>query len=139
MKSESTLRRGMVLVLFAVLSGSLAAQQTPRRGTISGTLTADRGSVRGFRVNAHNLQYRIWYSVYTKAGRYQIPQALPGPYEISVWVDGYKSSIQKAELAGQTLTADLAVSKQLAPSDVTYLEFDQLYPPGPDRDLVEKN
>ena len=86
--------------------------------------------MRGFRVNAHNLQYRIWYSVYTKAGRYQIPQALPGPYEISVWVDGYKSSIQKAELAGQTLTADLAVLKKLASLDVTYLNLTSFIPRG---------
>ena len=68
------------LTLLSVCVSSFA--QAPQRGTITGTVTADQGEVRGFRVTAHNLQYKLWYTVFTSKGKYTIPQALPGLYDV---------------------------------------------------------
>jgi virginiamycin B lyase len=111
----------------------------PKRGTISGVVTADQGAVRGFRVTAHNLQYKLWYVVFSRDGRYAIPQALPGPYEVSVLQEGYESPTLKVNLATGTDTAiDIAVKKLPPDPAVTFVDYDELYPPGPARDLVEK-
>ncbi len=135
-------RAGVVFtVALAVLwfHATLRAQNAMERGTILGSVTADEGTVRGFRVTAHNLDYRVWYTVYTKDARYRIPQALPGSYEVSVVEEGYQSLVQKGILAPeQTLTADIAVTRQPPPPSVTYLDYDQLYPPAAGRDLLEK-
>src|SRR5579864_619276 len=85
----------LLISLSVLLIPSLASAQTPARGTIAGTVSADQGQVRGFRVTAHNLRAMIWYVVFTKDGKYIVPQALPGPYEISVLQDGYDSPVQK--------------------------------------------
>ncbi len=118
-------RYGSPAVLFAMcmvlllqshsLSGSQApaSQTPPKRGTISGTVKADQGEVRGFRVTAHNLRYRIWYTVYTNKGRYTIPQALPGLYEVSVVQEGYASPTLPLLLGpAETKTLDLAINRQ---------------------------
>ncbi len=115
------------------------AQVSANRGTISGTVTADQGQVRAFRVKAHNLQYRIWYTVYTNGGHYQIPQALAGPYEMTVVQEEYASQGKKLDLAsGQAATADLAVTRQGPPPGMVMADFDTIYPPGPGRELLSK-
>ncbi len=114
--------------------------QAPKRGTISGIVKADQGEVRGFRVTAHNLRYKVWYVVFTKDGFYKIPQALPGPYEISVLQEGYDSSTQTISLsADQNQAADFEVKRRAPDTSVTYVDYGELYPPGPGRDLLEKN
>jgi virginiamycin B lyase len=114
--------------------------QVANRGTITGVVKADQGEVRGFRVTSHNLRYKIWYVVFTKEGHYTIPQALPGPYEISVLQEGYDSPVHTINLsAGQGQTVDFEVKRRAPDTSITYLDYDELYPPGPGRDLLEKN
>jgi streptogramin lyase/cytochrome c5 len=114
--------------------------QAPARGTVSGAVKADQGDVRGFRVTSHNLRYQLWYVVFTKGGRYTIPQALPGPYELSVLQEGYDSPTQKITLApAQAQTVNFDVKKRAPDPNVAYADYDELYPPGPGRDLLEKN
>ena len=127
------------LVLLAFCWSSFA--QSPQRGTITGTVTADQGEVRGFRVTTHNLSQLIWYVVFTKDGTYTVPQALPGPYEISVLQDGYDSPTHKIDLAaGQVRRVDIAVKKQAEKqTNVVYKTFEEMYPPGPGLDLLKKN
>jgi len=122
-------------------SSGLAVAQSATRGTITGTVTVDQGQVRGFRVRARNTGSMIWYVVFTKDGKYTVPQALPGPYEISVLQDGYTSPIQKIALAGdQTRTVNLALTKQPEiPSNVVSKTFEEMYPPGPGLDLLQTN
>lgn len=118
-----------------------AHAQSEPRGTISGTVSADQGPVRGFRVKAHNLDRMVWYTVFTKGGHYTVPEALAGKYEMSVLQDGYASPKRSVDLAaGQTLTVDLTVKKDAdPPSGVVYKTFDKMYPPGPGLDLLKKN
>jgi len=145
MRRDQTLRGlsfcavAILLLLLAAL-GTPSYAQAPQRGTILGAVTANQGAVRGFRVTAHNLSVQIWYVVFTKDGHYTVPQALPGSYEVSVLQEGYDSPTQKISLGeGQTQTANLSVKRRVPDPDVTYLDYDQLYPPGAGRDLLEKN
>src|SRR6266849_10222379 len=96
MTGNATLRwfSGFVVLttLLILLSSSVSSlAQAPQRGTITGTVTADQGEVRGFRVTAHNLQYKLWYTVFTSKGKYTIPQALPGLYDVMVLQAWYNS------------------------------------------------
>ena len=149
--------RSAVFVLVCVSAFS----QEPQRGTITGTVTADQGEVRGFRVTAHSLQYKLWYTVFTDKGKYTIPQALPGLYDVTVLEHGYKSPTLPVRLApGQSQTLDFAITKQAdqsAPDNSRVLDsdsanfaatasktiwvnsMDELYPQGPGRDLLRAN
>ena len=140
-------------------SGLLAAQ-SPARGTISGTVTADQGQVRGFRVTAHNLQYKLWYTVFTVRGRYNIPQALPGLYDITVLEPGYASPTLPVQLGpGESKTLDFAVKQQagantgtggIGEGDPRYTQgsganvqwvdtVEEYFPAGQGRELIKEN
>src|SRR4029450_9750524 len=95
---------GVELVVFGQSSG---------RGTLSGRITADQGQVRAFRVAAHNLDRRIWYTVFTEKGEYTVPQALPGRYELTVIEPDYESPRLSVKLgAGESKKGDLAVKRR---------------------------
>jgi virginiamycin B lyase len=134
--------------------------QSSQRGTISGAVTADQGEVRGFRVTAHNIQERLWYTVFTNKGKYTIPQALPGSYDVTVLELGYKSSTLPVKLGpGGSEKLDFAITKQaeqptqrgrvqdadspqfaaMAAKTVWVNSMDELYPPAPGRDLLRAN
>lgn len=146
----------VTLFLFCVLSFA----QSPQRGTISGMVTADQGEVHGFRVTAHNFQYKLWYTVFTNKGKYTIPQALPGLYDVTVLELGYKSPTLPVRLGpGGNETLDFAITKQAEqPTQRNRLQdadspqfaataaktvwvdgMDDLYPPALGRDLLRAN
>jgi virginiamycin B lyase len=155
----------VLIAVAAILSFSVnSSAQAPQRGTITGTVTADQGEVRGFRVTAHNLEYKLWYTVFTDKGKYTIPQALPGLYDVTVLELGYRSPTLPVRLApGETKTADFAVKRHpqainaggfgfgsvvdadspqfaaTAAKTVWVNTMDELYPPGPGRDLLRAN
>jgi virginiamycin B lyase len=135
----------------------------PVRGSLSGAVTADQGSVVGFRVTVHNLTYKLWYTVFTVKGHYTVPQALPGSYDVMVLERGYTSPTLRIDLApGENKTADIAIKKigggpagaqgastegmmaaaggpGVAANTVWVNSMDELYPPGPGRDLLKAN
>jgi len=130
-------------VLLCYSLPALAQQNV--RGTIKGTVTADQGQVIGFRVAAHNLDRKIWYTVFTVKGQYNIPQALPGRYEVTVFepdFDAPKSPLQLGP--GESKTADLVLKKRM-PADtnapkIQYVDsLDEVFPPGPGLDLMKEN
>jgi streptogramin lyase len=155
------------IVLRTLVAGALLAAtafsprteaQAPVRGTITGTVTADKGKVIGVRVAAHNLDYRLWYTVFTKNGHYTVPQALPGKYEVMVKEPNFASPTVSIQLGpGDSKTADVAVTEQpdLTPRGITGTmgpqtdrggpkrnivfvnSFDEVYPPGPGREMVK--
>ena len=114
---EQTLRYGGLissLVVFLALSVcSQSFAQQPIRGSINGTITADQGEVRALRVAAHNLDYRIWYTVFTNKGKFTVPQALPGRYEIMVYEPAFDSPKLPVQLApGGTRTVDIGLKQR---------------------------
>src|ERR1035437_5960629 len=112
-RSRIRLNTALNAILFVVLSGAVCrAAGTVLRGSISGTVKADQGEVRGFRVTAHNLQYKLWYTVFTNKGRYTIPQALPGLYDVTVLELGYKSPTLPVQLGpGEIKTLNFAITR----------------------------
>jgi virginiamycin B lyase len=154
----------MLAILFAAVASPGQMQtSSPARGTLSGTVTADQGAVVGFRVTVHNLTYKLWYTVFTVKGHYTVPQALPGSYDVIVLERGYTSPTLRIDLApGETKTADIAtknISVRPATAQGASTEgmnaaaggpgagantvwvnsMDELYPPGPGRDLLKAN
>lgn len=154
-----------VLVLGVLwLATSIAtAQRAATTGTLAGTVSADRGEVRGLRVKAKDPVHRISYTVFTNQGRYQIFNLPPGPYEVQVVEEAFESPVQKVEVrAGQTQLANVALkAKEIGagagagsrgsiaqtsygrtPDDAQeaakaeLVDFDTLYPPSPARDLM---
>ncbi len=152
----------------AASSRGQAQNQTPTqapvtRGSLSGAVTADQGAVVGFRVTVHNLTYKLWYTVFTVKGHYTVPQALPGSYDVIVLEKGFSSPTLRVDLApGEDKTVDIAVKNLaartastqgasteginaaaggfgVAANTVWVNSMEELYPPGPGRDLLKAN
>ena len=128
------------LVVFMISLSSLGGTESlVRRGSITGTVTSDQGQVEAFRVTARNLKYRIAYSVYTRQGSFHVPEALPGPYEVFGADPNYTSSTVNLDLTStQNQVANLSVKKNLPYGSTTLMNYDEIYPPGPARDLLER-
>ena len=110
-------------------------------GVISGSVTADQGEVRAFRVKAKDTVHLITYVVFTNGGKYHIYKLPPSTYQIQVMEKGFDSPAQTVELkAADTKTVDLALKATAARErKVNLVEFDELYPPGKGRDLLQLN
>ena len=84
------LRIGVICFVLAGFAPTLAsAQPAAGTGVISGSVTADRGTVAAFRVKARHTEQRIAYTVYTVGGRYQIFNLPMGTYEVRVIEAGF--------------------------------------------------
>ena len=80
-------RTGRVAVAALLAAGLLAiptAVAAQSTGTLAGSVTADAGEVRAFRVKARDTVGRVAYTVYTVEGRYGIYNLPPGSYEVQV-------------------------------------------------------
>jgi len=140
-------RIGMTFVIGSMLlCCSLSSfGQKPVRGTIEGRVTADQGQVTGFRVAAHNLDRKLWYTVFTVKSHYTIPQALPGRYEVMVFEPEYDSPKSPVQLGpGESKTIDISIRKNAAikpnAAKIEYVStMDEVFPPGPGLDLMKEN
>ena len=121
----------------------VAAQTPESSGTIRGAVTANRGSVQAFRVRARDTINRITYTVFTVKGRYEIYNLPPSTYEVSVLEEAYDSPTQRGEVRnGEPTSVDLALTakpERTTAASPQLLDYDELYPPGPGRDLLEKH
>ena len=102
---RSFFRARRFLHLHAVLLGILAlifftgpAPLLAAGGRVIGTITADRGEVRGFRVKARDTVNRIMYTTFTKAGRYRFVDLPASDYEIWVLQQGYESPVEGTQI-----------------------------------------
>jgi len=143
----STVVWGLVVayIVFGV-SGWVAAtpatvQAAAPAGTasVSGTVTST-APFKAAQVSLRNVDKRILYMVYTNAGQFRALALFPGNYEVSVATKGLVSDTQKVVLkAGD----NPAVKLSLRPGgDVTggplEQSYDEIYPPGPGRDVAER-
>src|SRR5438105_1334953 len=67
-------------------------------GTLTGTVTADKGEVRGLRVKARDTVRGISYTVYTKNGQYHIYNLPSGSYEVQLVEESFTSPVQRVQL-----------------------------------------
>ena len=143
----STVVWGLVVtyIVFGV-SGWVAAtpatvQAAAPAGTasVSGTVTST-APFKAAQVSLRNVDKRILYMVYTNAGQFRALALFPGNYEVSVATKGLVSDTQKVVLkAGD----NPAVKLSLRPGgDATggplEQSYDEIYPPGPGRDVAER-
>ena len=122
-------------------------------GSLSGKVTADKGEVRALRVKVKDTKRGIAYVVFTKGGRYSAYNLAAGMYEVQILERNYKSEVSQVELMeGANKTVDLSIAavdvpvwgtganmigSQNPPSQ-QLVSYDELYPPGPTRDLLEQ-
>jgi streptogramin lyase len=151
----------IALVALGAWSAQPAAQG--QAGSIAGTVTADRGEVRALRVKATDTVHKISYTVFTNKGRYQIYNLPPSSYTVNIVEEEFTAPPQNVQVAaGQTQNVNLALTfrevivqgagaagasaqsnygaaRRAADGELTeLLEFDQLYPPSPARDVMVK-
>lgn len=124
-----------------IASPASRAQNPAKVANLSGQVTADQGAVRSFRVKARDTLHRISFTVYTVNGQYHVYNLPPSLYEVQVIEQGFQSPVQQLDLkAGGNAKADFALTaKPASPGDVEFVDYDEAYPPGPGRDLLQKN
>jgi virginiamycin B lyase len=131
------------------------AATLPGLASLSGTVESAK-PFKAAQVYIKNVDKRIMYMVYTNAGQFRAVQLFPGNYDISVTLKGFKSDVQKVAVkagdapkikltlqdeavAGTTVT-DVAQNLEGTASNrvsVSFDTYDNVYPAGPGRDVLE--
>ena len=135
------------LLLFGVVP-KVEADTIPGLGILSGTVEAPQPFVAA-QVYARHQDRNVLYMVYTAGGRYRAVNMLPGSYEVSVVKEGFAVDPKRVNIkADSSSTANFVMQESEA--EVTYVgsrtfeddiqlaAYDEIYPPSPSRDMVEK-
>jgi streptogramin lyase/mono/diheme cytochrome c family protein len=144
-------------------AGDMAAQQpAARAGTqagmarVSGTVDS-AAPFKAAQVYLRNTDKRLTYMVFTNAGQFRAVALFPGNYEVSVAAKGLRSPVQKVALKtgdnprlqlslsdtraqGNLAFADVSLAGESAgPGGAVSIEpYDQIYPPGPGKQVAEQ-
>ena len=114
-----------------------SASRVPGTAALSGTVTAAQPFTAA-QVLIRNVDKQVQYMVYTSGGRFRAVALFPGNYEISVRHNGVQSDVQKLALkAGDSPTIALTLQGTPAAAAAT-ASYDEIYPPGPGRDILER-
>lgn len=131
-----------------------AAASLPGTAGLSGTV-ASATPFTAAQVYVRNVDKRILHMVYTHAGRFRAVGLFPGTYEVRVTATGLESDVQHLVLdAGDTTSLDLSLREMdaatvpdaagggqempVSRAAAEYRSYDDLYPPGPGRDIAER-
>ena len=155
---------GSLAVGFAVVgvSGWLAgapkvaeAAALPGSGSLSGTV-ASTTPFKAAQVFIRNVDKHILYMVYTSAGQFRAVALFPGNYEVSASTKALQSDVQKLVVkAGDNAKLTLSLRDPGSSSQRTIVgalenensadssvreerSYDEVYPPGPGRDVAER-
>ena len=130
-----------------------AQDAAPIAGTaaVSGTVEAPR-PFKAAPVHLMNVDKNVLFMVYTSGGRYRAVNLFPGRYEVTVRKPGFAAETKSLALAvGAKETLNFSLREEAAQpvqqgafgfsariEGATLVSYDELYPAGPGRDLVEK-
>ena len=151
------LTRHIVAVICVSVLASLSLRaEVPGTGKLSGTVTASQAFTAA-QVYIRNVDLGIVYMVYTNQGRYRAVALFPGTYEVSVSTKHLESDAQTVTItAGETAEVNLSLSplsgdvpQLVIPAGRTamesgasgvfeYANYDEIYPPGPGREVAEQ-
>src|SRR2546425_6851338 len=125
-------------------------------GNMTGTVNSSK-PFKAAQVYIRNVDMRILYMVFTNAGQFRAVSLFPGNYEISATAKGFKSDVRKLTVkAGDNPKVNLSLqevasSNQAEANPLQNLEtlassrvnvsfdiYDNIYPPGPGRDVAER-
>ena len=145
---NSTLLRFFLIPAFFLFTGTAFADDLAALGSVSGKVTAD-GPFKSARVYLRDADRHVTYMVYTADGSFKAPNVLPGTYEVSVDKTGFSSDVQSVVVeAGKPATASLrltrdgsvapAVGSRLPQTKVELATFEDIYPPGPAFNTIER-
>ena len=129
----------------------------PGMATLSGTVTAP-SVFTAAQVYLRNTDKQMTYMVYTQGGKFRATPLFPGQYEVSVLTKGLVSDTQKVALkagvnpavtlamragvgrepVGTQASGDSEADTNLTAGVRAEGSYDELYPPGPGRDVLER-
>ena len=139
-----------------VLTGVGLQAEVPGTATLSGAVTASQ-EFTAAQVYARNLDRDMVYMVYTNGGRYRAVALFPGTYEVSASTKHLESDVRTVTVsAGDAAEVDLTLgplSGDAPPlvipagrtamesgrsGEFEYASYDEIYPPGPGREVAEQ-
>jgi len=139
-------------VMFATGGGAVAAQNAPAAtlqgmATVSGTVDSAK-PFKNAQVYFRNADKRMQYMVYTTAGAFRAVAMFPGEYEVNTQATGLASDTQKVTLkAGVNPAIKLSMkdspdqrpsgSTDVLARKATIQSYDEVYPPGPGKEIIE--
>ncbi|MCY3845378.1 MAG: carboxypeptidase regulatory-like domain-containing protein, partial [Acidobacteria bacterium] len=145
-----------MLASVVALTGVGLQAEVPGTATLSGTVTASQ-EFTAAQVYARNLDRDMVYMVYTNGGRYRAVALFPGTYEVSASTKRLESDVQTVTVsAGDAAEVDLTLGPLsgdapplVIPAGRTamesgrsgqfeYASYDEIYPPGPGREVAEQ-
>jgi cytochrome c len=150
--------KGIFGALLLALGPSVGAAALKGYGEIAGRVRGTQADALAV-VHALNLDNRTAYTVYVVDGRYRATTLLPGRYRVTVrpavgQMNGFEPlSVERTVDADRRATADFALGPVRAiPNyvgglvydgdprypDARILPYDEVYPPGPGRDILER-
>src|SRR5207253_4065726 len=163
---DTVMRNRLIAILFVLSAAMMVSKATVATPAAQGTTIAGTAGLSGTvestapfkaaQVFIRNVDKRILYMVYTNAGQFRAVAMFPGNYEVSSSTKGLESDVQKLVLkAGENPKVKLslhAVNASSARTIVNALEtnteanstvtieqsYDEIYPPGPGRDVAER-
>lgn len=120
-------------------------------GTLSGKVTGEQPE-KAVRVYAHNPDRHVTYMVYAVGGKYRAVNLLPGTYEVAIEVPGLIADVSTVEVEeNETASADFTlrtagerrdrsrvVGSWASADGVELASYDEIYPPGPARNTLER-
>ena len=140
----------------AALTGTSLRAAVPETASLSGMVTSAH-PFKAAQVYIRNVDKRILYMVYTQAGRFRAVALFPGNYEINVSTRHLGSDVQKLALkAGDTAQLNLSLRELdintqsldaatgrtamevRSGGPVEYQSYDEIYPPGPGKEVAEQ-
>jgi streptogramin lyase len=140
---------------YLLSSGTIGATAQSRDKTsvkdmasLTGTVEAPR-PFKAAQVYVRNVDKRMSYMVYTSAGKFKAVALLPGNYEISAQAKGLESDVQKLAIKTGD-RPDVKLSLRAAahaerlpgagnapPRELTLLSYDEIYPAGTGKEVLE--
>jgi streptogramin lyase len=145
-----------VAVSVSGLTATSLQAAVPGTASLSGTVTSSQ-PFKAAQVYIRNIDKRIVYMVYTQAGRFRAVALFPGDYEISASTKHLESGVQnlvlKAGDAGQTnlslrelegdapplvIPTGRTAMENRSGGPVVYESYDEIYPPGPGKEIAEQ-
>jgi streptogramin lyase/cytochrome c5 len=131
------------------------AAALPGFGSLSGTV-ASTTPFKAAQVFIRNVDKRMLYTVYTNAGQFRATALFPGNYEVSASAKALQSDVQKlvvkagdnpkltlslrdpADNAQRTVVSASENENSADTSVRAEASYEEIYPPGPGRDVAER-
>ncbi len=128
------------------LIGSAVAGAIPGTGELKGSVVAPT-TFTAAKVFAHLSGKNVTYMVFSENGAYRVVNLMPGTYEVWAEKPGFTAQKQTVVIAPEK-KASLDIAFTAAAVEPPYIgarivkrkveAFDQIYPPGPGREILER-